>query len=189
MESTPILWVYSTDHYKSFAHLSDSHHRFIPYHSTSACPKMHHLSGHRTGCKHAIEQLKTAMTEAPIPDFDKPFRLETDTYILGLGAVLAQEGGDNTVQTERTMAPPSWRHCDSLWQWNTTCTAIAVLPTLTTKLLQTPHPPGKLDHWRLTLQGAQYWNMLLTWENRDALSYRGSSSYRWIVWRTQMRQK
>ena len=44
----------------------------------------------------AFEQPKRAMSNVPtlgLPDFSKPFTLETDTNNTGIGVVLSQEGG------------------------------------------------------------------------------------------------
>ena len=43
----------------------------------------------------ALERLKKAMSEAPtlgLPDFSKPFTLETNASSTGVGVVLSQEG-------------------------------------------------------------------------------------------------
>ena len=51
-------------------------------------------------CQEGFDQLKKALTEAPVlvyPDYSKPFILETDTSLKGLGTVLSQKGDDNEI--------------------------------------------------------------------------------------------
>ena len=52
-------------------------------------------------CQAGFDQLKKALTEAPIlayPDYSKLFILETDVSLKGLGAVLSQKGDDNEIR-------------------------------------------------------------------------------------------
>ena len=51
-------------------------------------------------CQEGFDNLKKVLISAPIlayPDYSKPFILETDASLKGLGAVLSQKGDDNTV--------------------------------------------------------------------------------------------
>ena len=52
-------------------------------------------------CQEGFNQLKKALMEAPILaylDYSKPFILETDASLKGLGAVLSQKGDDNEIR-------------------------------------------------------------------------------------------
>ena len=49
----------------------------------------------------SFEKLKLALTSAPVlayPDYSKPFLLEMDASLKGLGAVLSQEDNDGNVR-------------------------------------------------------------------------------------------
>ena len=51
-------------------------------------------------CQEGFDQLKKALTEAPVlayPNYSKPFILETDASLKGLGTVLSQKGDDNEI--------------------------------------------------------------------------------------------
>ena len=52
-------------------------------------------------CQEGFDQLKKALTEAPVLaylDYSKPFILETDASLKGLGTVLSQKGDDNEIR-------------------------------------------------------------------------------------------
>ena len=51
-------------------------------------------------CQEGFDELKKALVEASVlayPDYSKPFILETDATLKGLGKVLSQKGDDNEV--------------------------------------------------------------------------------------------
>ena len=63
-------------------------------------------------CQEGFNNLKRALTSAPIlmyPDYSKPFILETDASLKGLGVVLLQCSDDNTIRviayTSRSLRP------------------------------------------------------------------------------------
>ena len=84
---------------RSFLGLASYYHRFIPGFSKVAEPLFALTRKDVTFkwseiCEKAFQQLKMLLTTGPLlifPNFDKEFILETDTSILGLGAVLAQQ--------------------------------------------------------------------------------------------------
>ena len=52
-------------------------------------------------CREGFNQLKKALTEAPVLaylDYSKPFILETDASLKGLGVVLSQKGDSNEIR-------------------------------------------------------------------------------------------
>ena len=51
--------------------------------------------------RRGLTNSKKALTEAPVlayPDYSKPFILETDASLKGLGTVLSQKGDDNEIR-------------------------------------------------------------------------------------------
>ena len=92
----------------SFIGLASYYCRFIPNFAKWAGP-LHALIVPASfkqfqwtpACQEGFDQLKKALTEAPImayPDYSKPFILETDASLKGLGAMLSQKGDDNEVR-------------------------------------------------------------------------------------------
>ena len=72
-------------------------------------------------CQEGFDQLKKALTEAPILaylDYSKPFILETDASLKGLGTVLSQKGDDNEIPVvayaSRSLRPSE----KSMWDYS-----------------------------------------------------------------------
>ena len=70
-------------------------------------------------CQEGFEQLKKALTEAPVlayPDYTKPFILETDASLKGLWAILSQKGDNNEIcvvaYASRSLRPLEKSMCD-----------------------------------------------------------------------------
>ena len=62
-------------------------------------------------CQEGFDQLKKALTEAPVlayPDYSKLFILETDASLKGLGAVLSQKGDDNEIRVVAYASRSLW---------------------------------------------------------------------------------
>ena len=107
---------------RAFLSLTSYYRRFISCYSTIAQP-LYHLT-HKDmpyqwtdACENAFVQLKHSLTQAPVlayPRFDADFFLETDASGTGLGAVLSQKQGDNTVRpiafASRTTLQPHERN-------------------------------------------------------------------------------
>ena len=72
-------------------------------------------------CQEGFDQLKKALTEAPVLaylDYSKLFILETDASLKGLGAVLSQKGDDNEIRVI-TYASRSLRPLEkSIWDYS-----------------------------------------------------------------------
>ena len=105
----------------SFVGLASYYRRFIPYFAKWAGPlhalivpasfkqkirkgeiKMSDLPEFQwtLACQEGFDQLKNDLMEAPVLvylDYSKPFILETDASLKGLGAVLSQKGDDNEI--------------------------------------------------------------------------------------------
>ena len=100
-----------------FLGLASYYRRFVPGFSSIARPlhELTHKDAHlkwSEQCQKAFTLLKEKLTSAPVlvyPSFNKPFTLETDASISGLGAVLSQVQDDGKlhpiVYASRSLSP------------------------------------------------------------------------------------
>ena len=163
---------------RSFLSLASYYWRFIPNFSVIAGPLFDSTKKDAPfqwseDCQHAFQCLKDALsgsTVLALPDFDKPFVLETDASGRGLGAVLSQEQSDgrncpvayasHTLQKHEqnygikeleglavVWADKHFRH----YLYGHRCHIYTDHEALKA-LLNTLHPSGKLARWGLILQ-------------------------------------
>jgi hypothetical protein len=89
---------------QSFLGLCSYYRRFIRNFSTIASPLIRCTEKGKafewnSDCQKAFDQLKSIITSDQVlllPDFDKPFRIDTDASLTGVGAVLSQEKEDGS---------------------------------------------------------------------------------------------
>jgi len=88
---------------QQFLGLASFYRKFVPNFAHIASP-LHELTKKGVpftwteACQSSFSQLKQKLIEAPVlayPDFTKPFVLETDASIHGVGAILSQVNSDN----------------------------------------------------------------------------------------------
>ncbi|KAF7828356.1 AT-hook motif nuclear-localized protein 24-like [Senna tora] len=85
---------------RSFLGLANYYRRFIKGYFSIASPLTDLLKKNKSWdwddkCQRAFEKLKQAVTEEPVlalPDYAKPFEVQTDAYDFALGGVLMQDG-------------------------------------------------------------------------------------------------
>ena len=124
-------------------------------------------------CQAAFENLKDLLTSAPIlayPDFSKPFVLETDASISGLGAVLSQRQEEGSTRPIAYASRSLLKHEQNygiteleglgvVWAvkhfrpylYGHFCEVYTDHEALKS-LLNTPQPSGKLARWGMAIQ-------------------------------------
>lgn len=93
-------WPTTTSQVKSFVGLVDWYSHFIPHISTVSAPltdltrKNQPKKVHWTDeCEEAFQRLKDFLCKEPVlksPDFYRPFTVQTDASVVGIGAALLQ---------------------------------------------------------------------------------------------------
>ena len=112
----------STKEVQQFLGLASYYRRFVKNFASIAAPlhkltEKHSVFRWTPSCQEAFCHLKTRLTSAPIlalPDWSKPFTLDTDASDTGVGAVLSQSnGGDETVVAygSRTLSKSERHYC------------------------------------------------------------------------------
>ena len=79
-----------------------------------------HLSGLKSH-QESFDRLKLALTSAPVlayPNYDKPFLLETDASLKGLGAVLSQEDNDGNMHVISYASHTLQPYEKSMWNYS-----------------------------------------------------------------------
>ena len=165
---------------RRFLGMSSYYRRFIPRFSKVAQP-LHALT--RKGaeflwnddCHSAFESLKQRLISSPVlayPAFTKPFTLETDASIQGLGAVLSQKQEDGkshpVAYASRALSAPERNYSITeletlavVWaisHFHTylygNCVTVYTDHSAVKAVLQTPNPTGKHARWWTKVYGS-----------------------------------
>jgi len=160
--------------------MSSYYRRFIPRFSKVAQP-LHALT--RKGaeflwnadCHSAFESLKQRLISSPVlayPAFTKPFTLETDASIQGLGAVLSQKQEDGkshpVAYASRALSAPERNYSITeletlavVWaisHFHTylygNCVTVSTDHSAVKAVLQTPNPTGQHSRWWTKVYGS-----------------------------------
>ncbi len=165
---------------RRFQGLSSYYRRFIPQFAAIAQP-LHRLTRKNVEfrwteeCQEAFDTLKEKLIAAPVlayPSFDKPFVLETDASIKGLGAVLSQPQEDGLThpvayasrslsQSERNYSVTELETLAVVWAITHYHCHLYGHPvtvytdhTAVKAVLETPNPSGRHARWWTKVYGS-----------------------------------